>query len=314
MITSMEKEKKEKELQAYIEEINEKNLKKLSDKVNRDEIIPFIGAGMSCPIYGIWKEYLQSILPPFDEDGHEILKKKLKEGQYEDAAQWICEQYGIEFYNRTAEYFDEIKIKKELISQATQLLPYLFQGPIITTNLDRIIEYIYREEGISVTTALANDPELVQAMTRDKELCLWKIHGDIKNRKSWVLTKDDYIRTYHSGEGFQQCLEQILQNRVLLFLGYSLESDMIVNILEKLCQHNPYVMHFAILPAKEEYFSGADGRKLFTMRCQQLGRMGVNPIWYPEGKYNKITQYLESLLKKYPLALRRDLDVKKKTD
>lgn len=38
MFTFMDKEERDKELQDYIKEISEKNLKELSDKVNRDEI------------------------------------------------------------------------------------------------------------------------------------------------------------------------------------------------------------------------------------------------------------------------------------
>lgn len=292
--------------QLIIDEIcknNEQYLKEMADIIAKgNSVIPFIGAGMSCPIYGTWGEYLDAIIPVADEAGHRILKQQLEEGHYDDAAQKIQNDYGIGFFNRTAEYFSETKIKMSLVSNAARLLPQLFQGPMLTTNLDRVIETIYAQEGIQMEVVLANNPNLIQALTRDGAVCLWKIHGDIKNRESWIVTKEAYIKQYgsKSRRSFQEYLEQILKGNVMLFLGCSLESDFIVKILEDICKHNPYVSHYAVLPVKNGYRFQKNDIDVFNCRNKQLGRMGVKPIFYPDGEYECVAEYLRRLLELIP--------------
>ncbi len=136
--------------QNLIDEINKNNEKNLSELMGRlslnDSVVPYIGAGMSSPVFGTWSIYLKSIVPKYDKEGHEVLSGKLDEGDYEGAAQWIRDTYGIEFYNQTAEYFCNAKIKYESVSQAVKLLPQLFRRAVLTTNLDRIIETVYRRD------------------------------------------------------------------------------------------------------------------------------------------------------------------------
>ena len=292
--------------QLIIDEIHKKNeqyLKELADRIaTGNSVIPFIGAGMSCPIYGTWGEYLDAIIPVADEAGHRILKQQLEEGHYDDAAQNIQNEYGNGFFNYTAEYFSVEKIKMDLVSNAARLLPQLFQGPMLTTNLDRVIEAIYAQEGIQMEVVLADNPNLIQALTRDGAVCLWKIHGDIINRESWIVTKEAYTKQYgsKSKRPFQECLEKILERKVLLFLGCSLESDFIVKILKDICKQNPYIIHYAVLPVKNGYRFQQNDIDVFNLRNKQLGRMGVNPIFYPDGEYECVAEYLRRLLELIP--------------
>lgn len=289
-----------------IDRCNEKYLSELTDRLSLgDSVVPFVGAGMSCPVYGTWETYLRSIVPKYDKVSHEVLSRQLAEGDYEGAAQKIRDNYGIEFYNQTEEYFGVDKIKYESISHAARLLPHLFCGTVITTNLDQILETVYHKEKIPIRTLLAGHSRLVQSLTRDGNTCLWKIHGDVEDRESWVLTKDDYIKQYGTADGrlFQMYLKQVIQGKVLLFLGCSLKSDMIVHVLEEIGRNNPYIKHYAILPVENGYRFKAADREAFSRRCRKLGRLGIKPIWYPDGKHEFVERYLLRLLQagKYPL-------------
>lgn len=281
-----------------IQRENKRNLGAVAEGIAKNHVIPFVGAGMSCPIYGTWAEYLCSILPVIDTDGRRHLERQLAEGRYEEAAQNIQDEYGIRFHDRTEEYFDRGKIRYAAVSPAMKLLPSLFQGPMVTTNLDRVIESVYAEEGIEVKTLFADDLRQAQALMRDGDVCLWKIHGDVEDRISWVITRDDYEKQYgKAGSGFLKFLEEFLQNRLLLFLGSSLNSDRIVSVLQEMCRYNPNIKHYAILPVKNGYRLNESDRKELLERIKQLGKMGVRPIWYPEGEYVMVAEHLKELIR-----------------
>ncbi len=314
-----------------IEENNEKNLNKLTERLAKsNSVIPFVGAGMSVPIYGTWREYLQAIILPTDKSFEKALEEELNIGNYEKAAQTIKDDYGIMFYDNTEEYFSKKKIKIENISNTVKQLPKLFQGPVLTTNLDRVIEYVYKDVGIDITTILANSPDLVQIIQtkiRNNESCLWKIHGDVENRQSWVLTEEEYNRQYGAETGgstlFKEYLSKILEDHVLLFLGCSLQSDKIVKVLKEICKENPYIEHYAILPISYGKYVTQDDNEKFNQRMKELGKMGVKPIWYRKGEYDRIVEYLQRLSKdtaietisntknEYHFELPEDLFVKK---
>lgn len=283
-----------------IEANNEKFLQELETRIaTGNSVIPFIGAGMSCPIYGTWSAYLESIPSDTDDEIRDLLQQQLKKGLYDEAAQIIHDSYGMGFYNRTADYFRVSKIKAESISPATKLLPHLFQCPMLTTNLDRVIETVYARENIHLEAFMAGSSHLIQPMARDGVACLWKIHGDIMDRKSWILTRDAYRAQYGSENGklFQENLRQILAGKVLLFLGCSLESDSIMQVLQDICQNNLDIRHYAILPVKNGYRFNQEDIKGFHSRSRKLESIGIQPIWYPDGDHGHVEQYLQRLLR-----------------
>ena len=117
-------------------ETNRKNIKELSKLIKKNTVVPFIGAGMSCPIYPTWKEYLEQLPEDKDNEAKEYIQKELSfvSQNYEEIAQYFSKRYGIEFLDKTKEAFSCEKIKKEKINEAALAIPVLFKGPIITTN------------------------------------------------------------------------------------------------------------------------------------------------------------------------------------
>ena len=98
---------------------------------------------------------------------------------------------------------------------------------IITTNYDRLFEYVY---GDNIKTVVGT-----QYKTSDKKpVTLYKIHGDSSDSSSVILTSKDYATFY---EGLNSLvwnkLKVILAEHSVLFVGYSLEDKNIEDIFEK---------------------------------------------------------------------------------
>lgn len=277
----------------------EANRQKLLEQIERNTVIPFIGAGMSCPVYPTWKEYLKMVYNPEDLTASQTVARMLADEpcNFEDILQYLQKRCGLLFFDRTREIFSYDKILQEKINPVLFAIPQLFRGPIITTNLDQSLEWLYRKFEIPLPVGLANDQSFICAHMAQSQPCLWKIHGDIDKTESWVLCTDDYNRLYKDRKNarFSDLFRQFLQSRTLLFLGSSLKSDKVVHLLRELFAVNPYIRHFAILPLEKplqeprsaEYFD----------ELSRLSNMGIQPLWYPERDYAALADLVWGLVK-----------------
>ena len=80
---------------------NKKYIDNLIKECKKENIIPFIGAGMSVPIYELWGDFLIDVSKKsFDSEFPEKIKKRIEAGEYECAASDILEELGEgEFYS-----------------------------------------------------------------------------------------------------------------------------------------------------------------------------------------------------------------------
>lgn len=107
----------------------------------RGKIIPFVGAGMSMPSdYPSWTKFL------FDacDESHvteEDLDLKLKEEDYEGAAQMLHDDMTPAVFNELLE--STFKSDRDILG-AVNYLPEMFpECSVITTNFDEVIEKLY---------------------------------------------------------------------------------------------------------------------------------------------------------------------------
>lgn len=278
-------------MKLFWEEENKENIEELARQIDNHNIVPFIGAGMSAGIYPMWGEYLAELPDEGDEETKDELSRIMdeKKPDYEKAAQFLCGRLGIGFYEKTEKIFSNSKIRREKINEALFKIPQFFHGPVITTNLDQMIEYVYRYKGIHLPVGLAKDIGFINKCMVSGQPCLWKIHGDIDKRDTWVLTKEKYDEIYgEDGEQFQKLFQVFLQYKSLLFLGASLKGDKVVGFLEKLWKENCNIRHYAVMGAPQE-------KGEFYQEKNRLQKLGIIPIWYPAGDYKKCTELIQSL-------------------
>lgn len=253
---------------------NEDNLQELANKIRDKQIIPFFGAGLSADIFPTWRNYLLDLIEPGDRKVQAWVESELdsKDCDYESILQELLTEYHRKFYDETRKIFSTRKISGEKIRQAIWEFPRLFQGPMITTNLDQVLEWVYRSSNLPVTVGLAGETGFIRDKMIASELCLWKIHGDIEKTDTWVLTKEQYDSLY-SNNKFVDLFHVFLENKMLLFIGASLKSDKVVALLKALYKKNYHICHYAIL-------SAPDNEDKFIEEQKRLWSLGIKPIWY----------------------------------
>lgn len=166
---------------------NKKYIDNLIKECKKENIIPFIGAGMSVPIYELWGDFLIDVSKKsFDSEFPKKIWKRIEAGEYECAASDVLEELGEgEFYSALTDAFSKEKIKT-VKNMAVNLLPDIFHGFVITTNYDRILEKVYRDNNNSfeeVSYHIDESDRMNELWTRgnaENRHYLFKIHGDIE--------------------------------------------------------------------------------------------------------------------------------------
>ena len=80
---------------------NKKYIDNLIKECKKENIIPFIGAGMSVPIYELWGDFLIDVSKKsFDSEFPKKIWKRIEAGEYECAASDVLEELGRESFIR----------------------------------------------------------------------------------------------------------------------------------------------------------------------------------------------------------------------
>lgn len=180
--------------------------------------------------------------------------------------------------------------------------PTLFSGLLVTTNYDNalkccypsLLSYSYEDLNDSVSNSPKEASWLFRAVSEklnrindssnEKEAhplsvalpdvpMLLKIHGSIERADEIALFPKGYELAYQ-GERLA-LLEKIFKESSLLFLGYGLKKDRIMDVLKELKQNQDqkFVPHFAFLPLDEK-IPEAGGKPVLT------NVYGIYPIYF----------------------------------
>ena len=279
-------------------------------KENLDVIIPFVGAGLSVPFgFPQWGEFLLDCC-----ENDDVMKGKVNEilnsGKsdcYEETASYLSKELTKEnpdfFHQKIQEVFDK-DIDKNIESPIT-LFSSLFKGPIVTTNFDRVLETV-----TGYKTVLYHQEENFSRFLKgtDKNMVL-KLHGDVKDVKNIILTQEQYNKSYLLDTTFQKDFFALLESKIFLFLGCSLDQDRTMEFMSRpeAVKWTQHVKNYAFMasPAfrfkniKEKTEEIKEEEELAKQKEKEieerLGKVNILPIWYPEGEYQWIQSYLEWL-------------------
>ena len=283
----------------------------------QDEIVPFIGAGLSKNVngnaYPLWKEFLKEIgkkelLPVEDEE----LKELMSKNWYGKAAGFLEQKLGdVLFRDNVKKIFAESRLEGTVLPEKIALLTELFQGNIVTTNIDKTIEFAFKNiHNIMIPLVIPQiQSDMANKNISTNALCLIKIHGDVNEATSWVLTERQYDAVYGSKVGedlpFVAFLKRLMMSRKILFIGCGLEKDRTYDVLNDIIQHNNNYKHFAFIEDPNN-----DESRIMKKRYL-INSLNIYPIWFPSGCFESI----ELLLKQMTLYHRTKVDawsVKKK--
>ena len=148
---------------------------------------------------------------------------------------------------------------------------------VVTTNLDRFLE----RAGRDWVDLVKPTGDLVQ-----ESGFLWKAHGTLQDRATWVFSRPSYDRVMFGDPQYRATFGALYWARKLLFVGCGLaddDLDLTLGEVRALAGDQPPT-HFAIV---EEGM----GRH----RQRELERAGIRLIPYTKGQHDKVIELLKAL-------------------
>lgn len=261
----------------------------LVDLMYAGTIVPFVGAGISAPAgFPSWKDHLRQQWKTAHLDVHRI-EDLLVDGRYETVLEEIEVARGREtFIQEIRDVFSRTGTVPEVVWRIAELFP----DTLITTNYDRLIEQAC-ETGEAGRVQVINGMNALEKPD-PKKMTIVKLHGDIRDPKRCILSKNQYDDAYGNGElNLHKPIPKLLayhyKNSNLLFLGCSLVNDRTVQVLRHIRagmgEEEEMKQHFSIEQAPEEH-------ELLAQRNAELAKLGITPIWFEKERY----EFVESIL------------------
>lgn len=294
---------------------NEENFSFLIRLIQRNVVIPFLGAGFSANFgYPGWGSFIRDQAQKQNIKG---IKEALDAYEYEKAASILKENLSgsMEEYTLIQIFGDHV-YKSADENRDMEFLPKIFPNLLLTTNFDEVIEMLYAKvngEYIEkLTPKSIKDAKVIHKRIACGEPTLIKLHGDVATRE-FVLTEEEYNEIYgeHTLDSqlpLPMFLHDILLSKVILFLGCSLEDDRTLQVIEQ-AQIDGSIS-FALLPLPSEtenkktpwepnFFNVINGnkeeKKKYAERKRFLAAHNIVPIWYPYGKKEALKIFLKEI-------------------
>lgn len=285
------------ELQTFWKETDGKygltSLGNLQDLMKVGEVTPFIGAGMSVDFgYPTWDGFLdRAIREEVDDARQGELQALRAQKEFLPLAEKLDAYTNGGAGELIAAVFHESKMKPVEAPEDhyCRLLQKMGVHTYVTTNYDRVIEALVPGVGVFLPTTLRKIEEITE-QDRRRTPYLLKLHGTYERLESLVLTESQYRENYPEDASAVNpaVLRHLWQNKVLLFLGCSLEKDYVVDQMEAMSRENRAVHHFAVMGLPE---SEAQLRE----KVRALRHLKIRPIWYPK-KQRACVRLILSLL------------------
>lgn len=225
---------------------------------NPDRVIFFVGAGLSMPLFPSWTSFLKQLVNDTDAKGKlqfdkkELLDKLDNGTNFLEIADYCAEAIGKSEYREIIEkHFDKEFTIEEIPAAYKSLLTLQFKS-IITTNYDRIPEIGGRGSFSCYTNK--NISESLKAIEKGKKIIL-KIHGDILNQDSIILTETDFKSIIHNNTAVQTSLRSLFSTSTICFLGFGMSDPHFNLILDFLSSINngQTIIHYAFLASKTKF-------------------------------------------------------------
>jgi hypothetical protein len=267
---------------------NVQRFDQLVDRLEADDVVPFIGAGLSVSGgFPTWAGHLRSQGRTAGID-RAHLEALIGAGQYETVVAEIEASRGRDVFIQ--ELRDVFSCTGE-ITNTTLLISELFTDTVITTNYDRLIEQAF-DTGAKNAFQVITGANALEKPDADR-ISIIKLHGDIRMPGKCILGREQYDQAYGHNvidmtRPIPKLLEYYYKNSSLLFLGCSLNNDRIVQVLRAVKQRVGDIVipqHFAIGQAPEL-------EEELVSRNEYLLRLGITGIWFEKGQFECVETML----------------------
>lgn len=198
-------------------------LKDICSLVRKEDVTLFVGSGCSIPV----APSASALSKKFYEELNDSMREGADRNSLQDTSSRLMLQEGNSLKR------DEI-IKRYFTGLTPQafhnnlaLIPHVHT--IITTNYDTLIEDAYCCGGIQV---FRKDSDC--CCFQERQTHLYKIHGDVNELESIVLSTEDYRRTIKAPSNlilWNHVLSEFTKHHIV-FVGYSISDGNVLNLIE----------------------------------------------------------------------------------
>ncbi|MCP4545428.1 MAG: hypothetical protein GY835_03040 [bacterium] len=264
----------------------------LLDAVAKRACVAFVGSGFSVPAgMPTWKQLLGELIQEGERQSvieaatGEQLRSMLADNRLLEVAEHTRIQLG-------AHHFGQVLRRKFAISaEPTRNHKLLVDTPyraIMTTNYDKLIETAYTLRWRSTPRTITwSEPGSLGSVLYDEDFFVFKLHGDVDNSESIILTRRDYDEIMFRNAHVRTLLQAILLTNTIVFIGYSLQDpdfDMVMAEVS-LLYRGTTPLSYALLPS-----NGG------VLKEQYKERMNIQVIPYdPRDNHVEVTQTLETI-------------------
>ena len=201
---------------------NQNRYRELQEATKRQQVVPFVGSGMSVQSgLPVWSELLRKLRTNTMIEPTE-LEELLNRSEFEEAADLVVSGMNRNLFDEQLQYNLRID-SPENIAGAVRLIPAIFSGTIVTTNLDNILEI---HHGVCACdfdyVLLTHDLRRYRPLKSTGSRFLLKLHGDYCRPETRVLLTAEYEVAYGTGSEVRAELSLLYRNNNLLFMGCSL--------------------------------------------------------------------------------------------
>jgi hypothetical protein len=248
---------------------------RLARAIRSRKCILFAGSGLSSAAgYPTWGEMVLRLVA----EGREI-PGAMVQGLDElvEKKDWFSLA---EFARTTLTPYDFGEVLREMFgdtgqpSRAHELIARTDFRGIITTNYDRLLEiHITRVRNFMPTTFTTKGIDAMAMALFSSLFFIYKMHGDIGESSSIVLTASDYDRMILFSPHSRSFLHGAMLNYTLLFVGYSLSDPDFQLVLSELSLmfQNRVPKHYALIP------NCGDFAKEHLLRRLNVQAIGYDP-------------------------------------
>lgn len=272
-------------------DLNEQRFDQLVSRLVDESVVPFIGAGVSVAGgFDTWKEHLRKQGKTAGMSSATI-EAHLAKGEFETIIETIESTRGADVF---AQGIRDAFSKTGTLTEITLLISELFSDTLITTNYDRLLEQAF-DVGPNEEVQVINSTEAM-AKPDPKKVTVVKLHGDIKSPQRCILGKKQYDEAY--GETaldlslpIPKLLSYYYINSSLLFIGCSLNNDRTIQVF-KAAKEDHMRKGNINLPQHFSIEQAPDTVTELENRNAALLKLGITPIWFPQGEYDKVEAIL----------------------
>ena len=268
-------------------------LRTFSSELQSGDSALFVGSGLSRPSGFVnWKELMRDVASELNLDVE-------KESDLIALAQYHVNERGGR--GRINGLLIEEFTKDCKLTENHRLIATLPIQTVWTTNYDELLETAFREghRRPDVKTTKEN----LATTLPNRDVVIYKMHGDCRQPHDAVLTKEDYETYGDKREVFSTALRGDLIERTFLFLGFSFTDpniDYILSRIRGLLGQNQRV-HYCIMkwpdaprsasgPAQAEY---EYQRRKLELRISDLSRYQIHAVMIDT--YDEVTEILREL-------------------